>query len=176
MDALLKTSRAVLARLTALGLWAGMALLALMAGLVVMQVVTRNLMDLGQPWADELARFSGIGLVFLVVPSLAARRVLVSVTIVPDLLGPRMQRLSEVISDLATLACAAALLWGFADFLPRAGMFKTPAMQIPNSLYYSLALTGRVLLVLVMLYRLLLILSGRAEDDASGPDLADTPQ
>ena len=52
--------RAILARLSLVGIWLGMALLALMAGLVVLQVGARNFADLGLPWADELARMAGV--------------------------------------------------------------------------------------------------------------------
>lgn len=154
--------RAAIARLTSAGIWAGMALLTLMACLVVLQVAARNFWDLGLPWADEMARFSGIGLVFLAVPALAARNVMVSVTMLPDAVGEGARRWMGLVSDLATLSFCAALLWGFADFLPRAGKFLTPAMQVSNWVYYSLALLGSTMLTLVAVQRVADGLRGRA--------------
>ena len=149
------TSRAVLARLTNAGIWLGMALLALMATLVVLQVAARNFLDLGLPWADELARFACIGLVFVSVPALAGRQVMVAVTMLPDMSKPGPRRAMVLVADLATLAFAGLMLWSFAEFLPRAGKFLTPALRVPNWVYYSLALTGSLLLFAVACHRVL---------------------
>ena len=65
------------------------ALLAMVAILVVAQVVARNGFDLGLPWADELARFGGLALVFLSIPLLALRGQHVAVDLVPQLIGGR---------------------------------------------------------------------------------------
>lgn len=160
--------RAALGRAAGAGVGLGLALLALMAGLVVLQVAARNFFDLGLPWADELARFCGIGLVFLSVPALAGRQALVSVTLLPDLLGGRAARWLALLADIATLAFGLLLLWSFAEFLPRAGKFLTPAMRVPNWVYYSLALTGSLFLTLVALERTVAALRGKAPSTAYG--------
>ncbi|MCO6383880.1 MAG: TRAP transporter small permease [Vannielia sp.] len=151
----------MIARVANWGVGLGLTLLALMAVLVVAQVAARNFLDIGLPWADELARFSGIGLVFLSVPALAGRQSLVAVTMLPDLLGGRAARLLQLLADIATLVFAALLLWSFAEFLPRAGKFLTPAMRVPNWFYYSLALTGSLFLALVALDRIAATLRGK---------------
>lgn len=143
-----------------------------MAVLVVAQVAARNFFDIGLPWADELARFSCIGLVFLTVPALAGRQSLVAVSMVPDLLGATPRRLLQLFADIATLAFAALLLWSFAEFLPRAGKFLTPAMRVPNWFYYSLALTGSLFLFLVALDRIIATLRG---DDPTAPHADEAP-
>ena len=153
-------ARQILARVAGWGVGLGLTLLALMAGLVVLQVAARNFADVGLPWADELARFCCIGLVFLSVPALAGRQALVAVTMVPDTLGPRAGRWFGLLADIATLAFAALMLWSFAEFLPRAGKFLTPAMRVPNWVYYSLALTGSLFLALVALDRAIATLRG----------------
>ncbi len=158
------TSRAVMARLAAAGIATGMGMLALMAALVVVQVVARNVFDLGLPWADELARFCGIGLVFLTIPGLVLSHQMVAVTIVPDMMGSHARRAMHVAQELATLAFAGFTLWGFAAFLPRAGKFLTPAMGMPNWGYYAAALIGTVLIALAAIFRISEILSG--PDDA----------
>lgn len=152
--------RIALGRAAAVGVGLGLTLLALMASLVVLQVAARNFFDLGLPWADELARFCGIGLVFLSVPALAGRQALVSVTLLPDLLSKRPARWLALLSDIATLAFGVLLLWSFAEFLPRAGKFLTPAMRVPNWFYYSLALTGSLFMTLVALERTVATLRG----------------
>jgi TRAP-type C4-dicarboxylate transport system permease small subunit len=159
----------MLARVTHWGVGLGLALLALMASLVVLQVAARNFFDLGLPWADELARFSGIGLVFLSVPALAGRQALVSVSLLPDLLSERSARWLTLLADIATLAFGVLLLWSFAEFLPRAGKFLTPAMRVPNWFYYSLALTGSLFLAIVAAERIVATLRGKTPSQPYGP-------
>ncbi|ASM74911.1 MULTISPECIES: TRAP transporter small permease [Roseobacteraceae] len=154
------TGRAFLARLARFGVVLGMILLALIASLIVLQVAARNFFDAGLPWADELARFSGIGLVFFVVPCLAGRQVLVTVSLVPDLLGAAARRWLVLVADMATLAFAGLMIWSFAEFLPRAGKFLTPAMRLPNWVYYSLALAGCLVLALIAILRVVDALRG----------------
>ncbi|PWW00288.1 TRAP-type C4-dicarboxylate transport system permease small subunit [Hoeflea marina] len=157
--------RAVMARLAEAGLSAGIGLLALMAVLIVLQVVARNIFDLGLPWADELARFCGIGLVFLTVPALVLRHQMVAVTLLPDSLNAPARRGIHVVAELSTIGFAGLTLWGFAAFLPRAGKFLTPAMGMPNWGYYAPALVGTILLVLAAVFRILDILHAPDEAD-----------
>lgn len=93
----IESGRAILARFARIGVTLGMGLLVLMAVLVVTQVAARNFYDLGLPWADELARFSGIGLVFLSVSCLAGRHVLVSVSMLPDASPPGARMVMHLI-------------------------------------------------------------------------------
>lgn len=164
----------ILARLTRWGILTGMLLVASMAALVVLQVLARNFADVGLPWADELARFCGIGLVFLGVPALAGRGLMVSVTMLPDAVSPAARRGMALITDLATLTFAALLLWSFAEFLPRAGKFLTPAMRMPNWAYYALALIGSMLLFATALQRIVIALRGQNPSAAFGGDDQDT--
>lgn len=166
-------SRAMIARLTTFCLGLATALLALMAGLIALQVGARNLFDVGLPWADELARFSSIGLVFLAVPLLAARGQLVAVSILPDACGPAMRRWLALLSDISILAFSGFLIMGFASFLPRAGKFLTPAMRVPNWAYYTPALIGCMILALVALSRIVTTLRGRDPLQAGPVELED---
>jgi TRAP-type C4-dicarboxylate transport system permease small subunit len=147
--------RAFLARLARFGVGFGMALLALIASLVVLQIAARNFFDAGLPWADELARFSCIALVFFAVPCLAGRQVLVAVSMLPDMIPPAPRRWLVLVADLATLGFAGLMIWSFAEFLPRAGKFLTPAMRVPNWVYYSFALAGCLLLAVIAALRVL---------------------
>jgi len=144
-------------------------LLALMALLIVAQVVGRNVFDLGMPWADEMARFSGIALVFLSVPLLALRGQHVAVDLVPMLLPQRFRRYVLAFIEIAITAFCLLTLYGFQSFLSRAGKFATPAIGIPNWLFYAPALLGFILLLAVSLLRLagLFTESGAAPEDSA---------
>lgn len=141
-------------------LTAGILLLAAMSILIVVQVVGRNLFDLGMPWADELSRFCGVALVFLGVPLLALRGVHVAVDMVPMMLPPAGRRICGLVCELMVLGFAAISLWSVYRFLSRAWKFATPTLGIPNWVYYAPAAIAMALLVVITLARLVVLLRG----------------
>lgn len=140
-------------------------LLALMTVLIVAQVAGRNALDIGMPWADELARFCGVSLVFLCVPLLALQGRHVAVDIVPKSLPKRAGRCLNGLNELAVLAFAFLTLIGFQSFLSRAWKFSTPALGLPNWVFYAPALIGFVLLLMISAVRLAELLSGTVPDE-----------
>ncbi|WP_394893144.1 TRAP transporter small permease [Mesorhizobium sp. AaZ16] len=139
---------------------AAILFLALMSVLVVAQVIGRNIFDLGMPWADELARMSGIALVFLCVPLLALRGQHVAVDMMPMLLPPRARRAFLFAAEVMVLAFCALTLYGLQAFLLRAGKFATPSMGISNWFVYTPAVIGFALLAAATLLRLATLLRG----------------
>lgn len=136
--------------------------LGLLAGLVVLQVIARNGFDLGLPWADELARFCSLSLVFLSLPLLALRGRHVAVEMLPQVLGGRWRVIMAGISEIGVFVFCAFTLYGMQNYLARAGKFATPAMGMSNWLLYAPAAIGITLLLLVALLRLSDIARGRA--------------
>lgn len=134
--------------------FAGVLALAAMSILVVLQIAGRNFFDLGLPWADELARFACVALVFLCVPSLAIRGQMVAVDLLKMALPDRSGRYLSVLVDLAVLTFAALTLYGFHSFLGRAGKFTTPATGMSNWIFYAPALAGFGLLALISIARI----------------------
>ncbi|MEO3385289.1 TRAP transporter small permease [Mesorhizobium sp. CAU 1741] len=130
-----------------------MLLLALMCALIVGQVVGRNLFDTGMPWADELARFCGVAIVFLCVPLLALRGQHVAVDMVPMLLPDPARRWVGLFAEILILAFAAIALWGLYAFLGRAWKFASPSLGIPNWVFYSPAIVGFFLLAVISAVR-----------------------
>lgn len=143
-------------------------MLILMSILVVLQVAVRNLLDLGLPWANELARFAGISLVYLVVPYLHLHEEFIAVNVVSSHVKGHARLLLRVVIELATLLFAALTLYGFQQFLIVAGTFTTPAMGIPNWMFYCPALVGVLLLTLVGIVRVVDLLRGRLPENKMG--------
>ena len=129
-------------------------LLAMVAILVIVQVVARNGFDLGLPWADELARFGGLALVFLSIPLLALRGLHVAVDLVPQLIGGRMQVAMGIATEVGILLFCVISLYGMHSYLSRAGKFATPAMGMSNWLFYAPATIGLILFACVAVLRL----------------------
>lgn len=132
-----------------------MAMLALVTAMILLQVVGRELLNDGMPWADEIARLGGLGLIFLTAPLLLARDLHVKVDYFANLLPKTTQRgLQKVVDLLTVVFCATFLVAGWF-FLQRAGRFSTPALSLPNLAFYTPAIVGVALLALVAVHRLL---------------------
>ncbi len=157
---LLGSARTALSGVARAGLWISVGLLVLLAALIAGQVLARDLFSLGLPWADELARWSGLSLVYLTIPHLLDRGSHIAVEILPKRLTGRAKSLVVALSELSVAGFAGISLYAFAGFLEGAARFKTPAMGIPNLVFYMPAVVGIALLGLVALLRLARLVAG----------------
>jgi TRAP-type transport system small permease protein len=134
-------------------------MLLVMTALIILQVGGRNLLNQGWPWAEELARYAGLGLVYLTAPLLLLRDKHIQVDIVSARIPGLAGRWLRVVNEALVLAFCGLFLWGGWAFLKKAGQFSTPALGIPNSVYYMPALLGMLLLAMVSLHRLLRLMA-----------------
>lgn len=141
--------------------WAAMALLVGTTVAIMVEVFARGLFDLGLPGAGELAKYAGLGLIFLTVPLLLAQDGHVKVDMFLLLTRGRARRALAVFNELATLAFCVLFLVSCWWFMQRAARFSTPALAIPNLWYYMPAIAGMVLTTLVALDRVIGIVAGR---------------
>jgi TRAP-type transport system small permease protein len=158
--------RALLVPLCRLFEWVAMALLVGCTAAIMLEVVARGVFDLGLPSAGELARYAGLGLIFLTVPLLLAQDAHVKVDMFLRLARGRPRRALQVFNELMTLAFCVLFLVSCWWFMQRAARFSTPALAMPNLWYYMPAIAGMVLTTLVALDRVIGICIGRA----AGPD------
>lgn len=129
------------------------AMLLVMTALVVLQVVARDIFHLGLAWADELARYSGLALVYLTAPLLLLENRHVAVDLLVTRLGGRARRLADLVIELLALAFCLLFLWGGWAFMQRAGRFATPALGMPNLLFYLPVMIGVGLLLAASVVR-----------------------
>ena len=128
--------------------------------LVTIQVLARELFNDGAPWADELARWCGLGLIFLAVPLLLLRDGHVRVDMFVNLLPRAPRRLVDIFNEsLVALFCVLYLVSGWF-FMQRAGKFSSPALSIPNLVFYLPAAIGMALTLLAAIDRVLAALRG----------------
>lgn len=129
-------------------------LLVAVTGLITAQIIAREVFVNGAPWADELARWCGLGLIFLTTAPLLVRGEHVRVDLLLKLLPARIAGYVEAINALMTVAfCLLYLISGWY-FLQRAGRFATPALNMPNLVFYAPAALGMLLMLLAAVERL----------------------
>jgi TRAP-type C4-dicarboxylate transport system permease small subunit len=150
------------------------AMVMAVTALVMVQVLGREVFGDGVPWADELARWAGLGLVFLAIPLLLAHDGHVKVDLFVSWLPPAAQRAIGIADEaLCVLFCVLYLASGWF-FMQRAARFSTPALGIPNILFYLPAALGMAAMGLVAIDRTIAALRG-APRAGGDPAEADRP-
>ncbi|RAW06618.1 TRAP transporter small permease [Halomonas elongata] len=157
----LVSARSALSRMARAGLWLSVMLLIAIAVLVAGQVVMRNAFSIGLHWADELARWFGIAMVYLTIPYLLDRSAHIAVEILPNRLKGRWRMAVLAFSELAVATFAGLSLVAFSAFLERAARFCTPALELSNLIFYMPAVIGIALLGVIAVTRALMLLGGK---------------
>lgn len=137
-----------------------MILLGVMTFLVLLQIAGRDLFGSGWPWADELARYSGLGLVYLTIPLLLLNDRHVKVDLLSSRFKGKAAYVLHVFNEALIVLFFGLFFWGGWVFMQRAAKFSTPALGMPNWLFYLPAAIGMLLFGLVALRRLLCALKG----------------
>ncbi len=137
-----------------------MILLGVMTFLVLLQIAGRDLFGSGWPWADELARYSGLGLVYLTIPLLLMRDGHVKVDMISSRFKGKAAYVLHVFNEALIVLFFGLFFWGGWVFMQRAAKFSTPALGMPNWLFYLPAAIGMLLFGLVALRRLSRALKG----------------
>lgn len=137
---------------------AAMLFLVVMTALIGIQVASRNLFNIGLPWADELARFAGLATVFFTIPLLQYQGRHIAVDVFSSRLSGRASAILGAVNELVVLFFCSLLLISFVNFFQRAAHFATPATGMPNWIFYSPALAGIVMCTLVTCLRLVRML------------------
>jgi len=148
-----------------------MIFLGCMTLLIAIQVVSRNFFNMGLPWADELARFTGLGLVFFTIPRLQYQGKHIAVDIFSSRLTGVVGRIAGIINEVAVLALLVLMLISFNSFLQRAAHFATPATGMPNWVFYAPALIGIVVCTLITVLRVLFLCLGQQPGESQSPTI-----
>jgi TRAP-type C4-dicarboxylate transport system permease small subunit len=133
--------------------------------LILVQVVAREAFAAGLPWADELARYLGFCVIFLVIPILLANDEHVKVDLFLNMMPPRVRRLVAASNEALTVVFCALFLYAGWLFMQRAWKFASPAIGIPNLVWYLPAMIGMTLLLAVAIRR---TISAFGHGDGSG--------
>jgi TRAP-type C4-dicarboxylate transport system permease small subunit len=141
--------------------WIAMVMLVVATAAIMGEVIARGFFSLGLPAVGEIAKYAGLGVIFLAVPLLLARDAHVKVDMFHRMAKGRTHRALAVFNELATLAFCLAFLVSCWWFMQRAARFSTPALNMPNVWYYLPAIAGMVLTTLVAADRVFGIVRGR---------------
>jgi|APHig6443718053_1056840.scaffolds.fasta_scaffold14441_2 C4-dicarboxylate transporter DctQ subunit len=131
------------------------AFLAALCLSVFAQIILRNVFSAGSVVLEELARFSLVSLVFLMIPSLTINKQQIIVDFVVNRLPGGARRAVEALCHLLSAASSVFLIFAIALIMERNWSIRTPAMRMPNYLFYLPVALGIALNVLAALDRMI---------------------
>src|SRR5688572_586541 len=145
------------------------AIVALIAAtaLIMVQIVAREIFVAGLSWADELARYAGLTVIFMGVPALLARDEHVKVDMFLNMMPARTRRFFTITNDVLMVVFGAMFLIAGWQFMQRAARFSTPAIGMPNLIFYLPAIVGMTLMLLVAIDRTIAALTSAPKDGAA---------
>jgi TRAP-type C4-dicarboxylate transport system permease small subunit len=140
--------------------WLLAALLMAMVAVTFAQVVQRYLLSSGITWAEEVARYCFVWIVFLGSAIALHRGMHVGVDLLTDLLPPPLKRAVAALSELLITGFCLAVIWASIPVLRVNAMQVSPALELQMSYVYAAIPIAMGLMALLSLLRLARILEG----------------
>ena len=136
-----------------------------MVAVVSAQVLSRYVLGTALIWSEEVARHLFISLVFLGSAVLARHRAHLAVTVFVDLLPERLRHLADAVASLVGTAVAWLLVRGAWATLLREWDQRTPGLQFPMGVVFTLIFVSMVLLLAWLALGAVLSLRAALRDD-----------
>ncbi len=133
-------------------------LLIILTLVVLSQVVLRNLLNTGFIWGEELSRFLLISLVLIASPVVFYREQHVKFDLLARSVSQRTARIHRILCTLAIMFFYAVYIASHLGLMKNSGDVASPALKLPNRIYFSSALIGAVLAEILGVMRIRRIL------------------
>jgi TRAP-type C4-dicarboxylate transport system permease small subunit len=138
-----------------------LASLAVIATLIFVQILLRNLVSIAYAGIEELARLAHITLVFLLIPLLFREGLHVNIDLVTQHAGPRLKRALGGLAALLTVVYCLFFLVSEYQFMAKNGSVPSPGLGIPNIVFFAGAYLGMALLLLTAMETLVQTVKGQ---------------
>ncbi|MCO5119565.1 MAG: TRAP transporter small permease [Burkholderiaceae bacterium] len=134
------------------------------------QVVCRYLLSYSLPWADELARFSLVWMVFVGMVATLARGQHVTADVLLERYRGRMRLIMLTLVDLASILLFGCLLYGGVKLVEMTGTQMTASLGVPKSWIYAALPIGATLMLIELLLQIVRRLRQPASDSDAPSD------
>lgn len=123
-------------------IWTVVALLAVEAVLLIVQVVARYVFSASQHWIDETARIGLVWLVFLGAAVLVRERRHMVISYLADKLPARAAQVVAVVGTVFLIVILAVILSGAVDAWQAAARIATPSLGLPRTVLTAPVVIG----------------------------------
>jgi TRAP-type C4-dicarboxylate transport system permease small subunit len=117
---------------------------ALVFVLILFQAVQRYLPVPQIVWAGELSQFGLIWLTFVAAGVLVTRNGHIAIELIDNLASPVVVRVVQTLAMALVAVIAGAFTWACWELVTAAGFLTSPALGLPMSWVYGIALIGLV--------------------------------
>ncbi|HCM28626.1 MAG: hypothetical protein A2Z99_19335 [Treponema sp. GWB1_62_6] len=115
---------------------------------VGIQIVMRNVFSAGSAVIEELSRFSLIAAVFLMIPVLTIEKKQIIVDLVLTRLPASVRRVFDLAIQLISACLGLFILYAILLIMEKNWSVRTPAIRMPNALFYLPVFLGIALFVI----------------------------
>ncbi len=128
---------------------------------VFAQIIMRNFFSTGSVILEELARLCLISLVFMMIPVLFLDKQQIIVDILIARVSPKIRRVMELIVYFLSSALTVFLLVAISQVMERNWNVRTPAIRMPNIVFYIPIVLGLVCTLGACVYHFVVILANK---------------
>jgi len=130
---------------------------------VLAQIIMRNMFNSGSAFIEELSRFSLVSSVFLMIPVLTLRGQQIVVDILLNLVPAGARRRLDSVLALIGASFGIFILYAIALIMKNNWNVRTPAMRMPNVLFYLPVFLGILFFIASSLHIAFISSSGKGE-------------
>jgi TRAP-type C4-dicarboxylate transport system permease small subunit len=128
---------------------------------VFAQIIMRNFFSTGSVILEELARLCLVSLVFMMIPVLFLDKQQIIVDILIARVSPKIRRVMELIVHFLSSALTVFLLVAISQVMKRNWNVRTPAIRMPNIIFYIPIVLGLVCTLGACVYHFVVILANK---------------
>ena len=131
------------------------AILLLIMIVIFAQTFFRFVINSSIPWSEEVSRYLFVALILLGANVGISQNMLVRIDIVDGFLNDTWKWIFDMVRELIAVVVCSFFLYSTFDMIRIGAMQKSPALQLPMSVMYSIMAVGFALMVVAALFRLL---------------------
>ena len=134
------------------------------------QVIVREVFNTGVQWVYELSCMLQVTMVWLGIPVLLYKSENITITILYNATPKIIRRTLDVLKYLVIVSSVAMMTYGYVAYIRELALIKSPALRIPNYLFFGAFPFGIFMIILVLIFKTKMILGIENPPKASGPE------
>ena len=117
---------------------------------MLIQVVSRQVFQIGVPWTDETSRFLYVAQIFLGAAIAQRYGEHIRITILLDAISPKPRRLFESLGDILSIAICSAVVAGSLKMIVSTANTRASTLPIPIATLYAVQAFGLTMLIVLI--------------------------
>lgn len=130
---------------------------------VLIQIIMRNLFATGSVVLEELARYCLVTLVFLMAPVLLIDNQHVLVDFLVSKISGAVKKCVEFVVHVVSFCFVLFLIFSVAQVLMHNWSVRTPAMHMPNSIFYIPIIISLLLMLVIVISNIVMDLKKKED-------------